>query len=317
MSSPTFRFSLFIGLIALVAAACGGTPSADSTSTTAASTSTTTTTTTSTTTTVPTTTTMAPVEVTAEEIHQIFNDYIAAIVNKDWTTASSLSTGSAADYVGFVEDLDAVSPQPDWQFDTASDPDCCDVVEVDSERRATAASLVYQAPDGSGTLATDSPVINIGSGQPLLEYWGEDLNDEGKVPSLAQRIKNLSFSEFDPASCTSDGSWAYIPGSTDTSVEVTIVLVANVCDVNSDVTPDPSRMTLFTADGSTNVTASTVLWEDGPNAIPAGERRFFLAIYLVPQEVAMENLFAGVGFTPASGANYSFTIEVGPFPLDG
>jgi len=306
-------------LTGLLLAACGGgTISEATTSSVAQTTSTveqspTVTTAPATTTTSAPTTTTTTMPVSAESIHELFAAYFDGIVAKDWQSARDLATGPAADYATFVEHLDKISTQPDWKLDSITEPDCCEVVELADEKFATAASIAYAAPDGS-RLAVENPVATEVNADLALEYWGEDLGDEGGS-SLAVRLKNLSTPEYDPGSCASGGHWAYIPGGTDTSEEVSIIVIGSVCDPNNDLVGDPSLMTIFTADGAIDIPATTLLWEGGPEAIPAGETRLFLAIYTVPLETASEELLGGVRFQLPGTERFQFTIEIGGFQL--
>lgn len=263
-----------------------------------------------------TTTTTAPVS--GEAIHELFASYFDALVAKDWQSARDLATGPAADYATFVELLDKVSTQPNWESETITEPDCCEVVDVADGKHGTEAAIGYVAPDGSSSLAVDNPVVATEDGELRLEYWGEDLKNDREAPSLTQRIKSVSFADkYDPTVCTSDGQWAYVPGGTEPSIETTIILMGSLCDSTSDLVGDPSLMTIFTADGSVDIAADTVLWEGGPEAIPTGETRLFLAIYTVPSEVASQELFGGVRFQQDSGTRFQFTIEIGAFELVG
>lgn len=307
-------------LTGLLLAACGGRTISEATTSSGAQTtstveqSPTVTTAPATTTTSATSTTTTTIPVSAESIHELFAAYLDGIVAKDWQSARDLATGPAADYATFVEHLDKISTQPDWQLDSITEPDCCEVVDLADERFATAASIAYTEANGS-RLAVENPVATRVNGDLALEYWGEDLSDEGSGPSLAVRLKNLSTTEYDPGFCTSGGHWAYIPGGTDTPEEVSIIVIGSVCDPNNELVGDPSLMTIFTADGAIDIPATTLLWEGGPRAIPAGETRLFLAIYTVPLETAAQELFGGVRFQLPGTERFQFTIEIGSFQL--
>lgn len=324
--SRALRPTALCALLILGTVACGGDTA--TTSTTSAPTSTEASPTTTTSAPPPTTTTTAPPSTTTTEpattttiptlegdaIHSIFSSYLDAIVAKQWDQARSLATGSAADYATFTEHLDAISPQPVWQLDSATEPDCCEVVEIGADQFATATAISYNEPNGA-SLAVSNPVVSTNEGDLLLVDWGVDVGTGDTGPALSQRLRDISVFPFDPSVCTSGSNWAYVPGGTETSETVRIIMIGAVCDSTGEVTPDQSRTTIFTTDGSLDLQATTVLWEGGPDPIPTGEVRLFLAIFDIPAEAATQELFAGAGFQPSSGQSYTFTIEIGAFDL--
>lgn len=315
-----------LAALAVIVTACGGTatttePAPTSTTqvatTMAPATTEATTTTTeppATTTTEPATTTTATPTVDAATIHTVFADYMAAIVAKDWDLARSLSVGNAADYATFVEDLDAVSPQPDWQLESISEPDCCQAVTVD-DGFASTTSITYVSE--SSTLAVANPVVVIEDETPRLLDWGRDIGTVESGPALSARLIALTDSQFDLREvCGIAPIWAYVPGGADSSETVRIITIGTACQVDRSLTGDPSLSRIYNADESMNEVATTMLWQGGPEPIPAGENRMWLVIYDVPVSAVTQTLSMEAAFPNEGGQITSFSqAEVGPIDL--
>lgn len=317
------RFTVLVFML-VSAAACGG-ESADTTAaaeepvTTAAETTLVTTTTTApaTTSTTETTTTTAVAPMpTAEEVAALFSGYWNALGSEDWEAARSMSTGYAADYATFSEQLDGISPNPPQVIveSTQTGP----VVDVGEGKTGTEMRIVLEPSDGSSAgFTVQNPVVVSEDGQFLLDYWGDGLGNDEWPASLAQRLQSVE--PYEPTNCSSGTNWAYLQQYGPTADTLSLVAIGYVCVPDSDVTPNPERFRLFLgglAGGNDPVFASTVLWENGPEAIPAGEARQFVAVYQYPLESVTEVLGLNYGFVPASGSPFEFSTEVPAFPIE-
>ncbi len=311
-------------VVGLIVAACGGdssdtTTTAPASETTAPSETTSTTELVTTTTEPPTTTTTLP-DVDTAAVLSIFQTYFDKIAVKDYEGAREASTDAANDYATLTEHLDAISPQPDWQLESASDPSCCAVVPVDGGLFGAEVALAYGEANG-GQLAVANPVIDPRGASPLLVEWGVDLGSGVDQAPLSARLKNLHpdfpFDPVDPNSCNSLPLWAYVPGGSDTSQTTRIIVMGTMCSSDRDLQPDPNLTKLYTDDGSLEVAPTTMLWNNGPEPIPGGTTGLFLIIFEVASDQLNQNLKVESQFKYTDLAAWSiFEAEIGSFDLN-
>ncbi len=317
--------TLWISAITLVLAACGGGDTTVATSTTSAgsasSTSEQSTTSTrpapTTTTTLATTTTTTTIGApAAADVVAQFRSYFDLIAAGDYEGAAAMSSGSANDYANFVSDLASISPQPNWALEAESQPLDGDAEILEDGRAATPASLTYA--DGGNRLAVGNPAVLLSADGSTLDEWGIDLGTRVSGPTLGQRLKSIALSPNpDPTSCFPDGLWAYIPGGSDTSVDVSIITIGRMCDLNDDLIVQGEASRLYTEDGAVDITASVVFIEGGGDTVQKGSPTRFLATFTVPfedvsKELIWDTPFDRVGKPATTFANFA----VGPFDLD-
>ena len=316
-------------VVVILATACGGGTDDDTAATTllatpvtsAASPATTvavtpTTATSTTTTTVPPTTTMALPDPTSEEIHHLFITYWEAIIAKDWDGARALATGPASHYATMTEQLDRISSQPAWQLQTATEPDCCEVISLDDETFVTEAAFAWTGD--SLALAAQNPVAVAGPDGLVLETWGDPRGDASQPPPLGARLQDLSSGDVgggNPDGCSTGYNWAYVPGGTDPSETVRIIVIGHACHPDEALTPLVDRARMLFNDQTEELQPTAVLWETQPDALPAGSTTQALMVFDVPRSVAEGEMIAELVYEPASSVAMQIWTMIEPFAL--
>lgn len=310
-------------LLGICLVACGGDDTAASTTTEAPVTTTLAVETTSTseattTTSVRPTTTTTVAAVDAASVAEVFRSYFDAVVAKDYEAARGLSSGSAAEYASFTEQLDLISSQPDWQLESEPAPVAGDAVGLDDGRYGAETSLAYADPNRDARLEVSNPAVQVTDDAMTLDEWGLGLGGDAEAPSLSQRIKLLGFTAVpDPSSCFDSGMWAYVPGGTDTDEQVRIIGIGLACSPDGGLVPLVSDSRIYSEDGAVDAPPTTFLLQGGGDMVPANTPTYYLAIFDLPRSAVAANL---IWETPFERTNVPATTihawEVGLFDLD-